>query len=88
MSTPTVTVTDVDRIVSLLCGLGWYQDRDLEMKGQPNRKVFRKKWYTVVVGPLWTTHYRTVKETMFDLDSTKTSDYHAIEKKVKELNRG
>jgi len=79
---------DVNMVTALLCELGWLRDPDLTVNDKVTKPVFRRKWWKVVVGPLWTTYYRLVKEHIVDQDSIKTADYDAVEHKLRELSRG
>lgn len=77
----------VDAIVNLLRKLGWEREPDLTPAEGVAKPVFRRGEFKCVVGPLWTTHYRLIGDTMHDLDSTKTEDVAGVEAALEKLAR-
>lgn len=79
-----------DAVASLLAKMGWLRDSDMEPTGGGPRcpvyaKQYRKCELKCVVGPLWTTYYRLVKDTIFDQDSTRTLDLETLRVELSKL---
>lgn len=80
----------MDRIITLLNKLHWYEEPHLVVKGTIDRPVYshetKLKTYKVIVGPLWTTHYDIRKDCIGEIDSIKTEDYEGVESKILQLS--
>lgn len=83
----------MDAVVNMLRNEKWDHETDLIVKGCMGRPVFSKPSrqrggvYKVVVGPMWTTHYRLVKDVIEDQDSTKTDDIEGVKVALAQLMR-
>lgn len=77
----------MDLVVKLLKTNAWKEDGVLKGEGaMVDRPVFAFKNARVLVGPLWTTHYRkTGDDSTDELNSVKTDDVKVVEKMIQNL---
>lgn len=75
----------MDKIIGILNRLGWSHVNDMVVKDCPDRPVYQRGEFKCVVGPLWTTHYRLVRDTISEQDSIKTDNVEKVEAKLTEL---